>query len=101
MVERMTSQLRDNMVTQEDLLDTVAARTRENNDLTSHVCELENQIHQEVSAKEYLGLELHKAEGLPCIAVFLLCRDFTSQPPEYNLLFCCGRRCDTISVRWV
>lgn len=64
MIERTTQQLLEAKATQTDLLETLAARSRDNDDLEARLHDLEEQVRQEVSAKEYLGLELHKAEGL-------------------------------------
>ncbi|XP_070212349.1 A-kinase anchor protein 9-like isoform X3 [Littorina saxatilis] len=64
MIERTTQQLMEAKATQSDLLENMAARSRENDDLAARLRDLEEQVRQEVAAKEYLGLELHKAEGL-------------------------------------
>ncbi|XP_076469593.1 LOW QUALITY PROTEIN: uncharacterized protein LOC143299932 [Babylonia areolata] len=64
MIERTTQQLMEAKATQSQLLDTMAARTRDNDQLAARLKDLEDQVRQEVAAKEYLGLELHKAEGL-------------------------------------
>lgn len=63
MIERTTQQLLEAKATQSDLLETMATRTRDNDELTARLRDLEEQVRQEVAAKEYLGLELHKAEG--------------------------------------
>ena len=63
MIERTTQQLLEAKGTQSDLLETMATRTRDNDELTARLRDLEEQVRQEVAAKEYLGLELHKAEG--------------------------------------
>ena len=63
MIERTTQQLLEAKATQSDLLETMATRTRDNDELTARLHDLEEQVRQEVAAKEYLGLELHKAEG--------------------------------------
>ncbi|KAL8567867.1 hypothetical protein ACOMHN_058989 [Nucella lapillus] len=64
MIERTMQQLVEARNTQTDLLDTMATRARDSDDLAARLKDLEEQVRQEVAAKEYLGLELHKAEGL-------------------------------------
>lgn len=63
MIERTTQQLLEAKATQTDLLETMATRTQDNDELAARLHDLEEQVRQEVAAKEYLGLELHKAEG--------------------------------------
>lgn len=49
--------------TQADLLESLAARSNDSNIMAARIQDLEEQFRQEVSAKEYFSLELHKAEG--------------------------------------
>ncbi|CAG5122860.1 unnamed protein product, partial [Candidula unifasciata] len=64
LLERSTVQLKEAKATQQELLDTLASRAQEL-ELTKIRCsELDSQLTAEIEAKEYLVLELHKAEGL-------------------------------------
>ncbi|KAK3788344.1 hypothetical protein RRG08_025072 [Elysia crispata] len=64
LMERSTVQLMEAKATQQELLDTLAARGQELESTTSRNTELDSQLAAEIQAKDYLGLELHKAEGL-------------------------------------
>ncbi|XP_055874184.1 A-kinase anchor protein 9-like isoform X4 [Biomphalaria glabrata] len=64
LMERSCLQLQEAKSTQQDLLEALAARSREVDSLNNKCLELNSQISAEIEAKEYLGLELHKAEGL-------------------------------------
>ncbi|KAH9499237.1 hypothetical protein Btru_004500 [Bulinus truncatus] len=64
LMERSCLQLQEAKSTQNDLLEALSARAREMESLNNKCQELNSQISSEIEAKEYLGLELHKAEGL-------------------------------------
>ncbi|GFS21832.1 A-kinase anchor protein 9 [Elysia marginata] len=64
LMERSTVQLMEAKATQQELLDTLAARGQELESTSSRTAELDSQLAAEIQAKDYLGLELHKAEGL-------------------------------------
>ncbi|RUS69008.1 hypothetical protein EGW08_023231 [Elysia chlorotica] len=64
LMERSTVQLMEAKATQQELLDTLAARGQELESTASRNTELDSQLAAEIQAKDYLGLELHKAEGL-------------------------------------
>lgn len=69
LMERSTCQLMDAKSTQQELLDTLASRAREVDSASTKCTELDAQLAAEIEAKEYLGLELHKAEGLHLIEI--------------------------------
>ena len=58
-----TRQLTDVQRSQRDLVAAVEHNTAENEELRQRVEELEAQLAQETEAKEYLAVELNKAEG--------------------------------------
>ena len=62
-MEKSTGQLMEAKATQATLLDTLGARARELDSAATRAEELDTQLQQEIQAKEFLGLELHKAEG--------------------------------------
>ncbi|XP_005093244.2 A-kinase anchor protein 9 [Aplysia californica] len=62
LMERSTCQLIEAKSTQQELLDTLASRAREVETSSTRCTELDAQLAAEIEAKEYLGLELHKAE---------------------------------------
>ena len=99
MLERTTQQLLEAKATRTDLLESIATLTRESENAAARVREVEEQIRQEVAAKEYLGLELHKAEGQLCPMwnMSSMCHvhanHFTSTQSGVGLFFvagCCG-----------
>ncbi|XP_025095039.1 A-kinase anchor protein 9-like isoform X3 [Pomacea canaliculata] len=64
LIGQTTQQLMEAKKTQADLLESLAARSNDSNIMAARIQDLEEQFRQEVSAKEYFSLELHKAEGL-------------------------------------
>ncbi|CAL1542040.1 unnamed protein product [Lymnaea stagnalis] len=64
LMERSTSQLIEAKKTQQELLDALAERAYEMDAMSSKCSDLQTQLAAETEAKDYLGLELHKAEGL-------------------------------------
>nr|XP_022305127.1 A-kinase anchor protein 9-like isoform X11 [Crassostrea virginica] len=64
MIEDTTQQLYDTKRTQHDLVTTVSSEQQGSISMTTRCEELEERLREEVEAKEYLAMELHKAEGL-------------------------------------
>ncbi|KAL5007012.1 hypothetical protein ScPMuIL_015818 [Solemya velum] len=64
MIDDTTTQLVEAKSVHQELLDSLATRTQESEQLTSRCQDLEERLKEAVDAKEYLALELHKAEGL-------------------------------------
>ena len=63
MMAASTAQLRDVQTNQNELVDTLSGRTQEAETLTNRCDDLERRLKQEQEAREYLALELNKAEG--------------------------------------
>ena len=63
MLEETTSQLVDVRTTQAALADTVEGRGADMDALVARCADLEERLREEVERKDYLALELHKAEG--------------------------------------
>ena len=63
MIEDTTQQLYDTKRTQHDLVTTVSSEQQGSISMTTRCEELEERLREEVEAKEYLAMELHKAEG--------------------------------------
>lgn len=74
MIEETTNQLLEARNTQHQLVDHVTIREQDSNQMTSQVQELQDQLREEIQAKEYLAVELHKAEGLLLLFAFFLGR---------------------------
>ncbi|KAK3109089.1 hypothetical protein FSP39_022737 [Pinctada imbricata] len=64
MIEDTTSQLHDTKRTQRELVTSVSSGHQESVHMTTKIQDLEERLQEEVEAKEYLAMELHKAEGL-------------------------------------
>ncbi|XP_065929018.1 A-kinase anchor protein 9 isoform X18 [Magallana gigas] len=64
MIEDTTHQLYDSKRTQHDLVTSVSSGQQESLSVSTRCEELEERLREEVEAKEYLAMELHKAEGL-------------------------------------
>ncbi|XP_061193837.1 golgin subfamily B member 1-like [Saccostrea echinata] len=64
MIEDTTHQLYDTKRTQHELVTTVSSEQQESLSISTRCEELEERLREEVEAKEYLAMELHKAEGL-------------------------------------
>ncbi|XP_062618609.1 A-kinase anchor protein 9-like isoform X2 [Saccostrea cucullata] len=64
MIEDTTHQLYDTKRTQHELVTTVSSGQQESLSISTRCDELEERLREEVEAKEYLAMELHKAEGL-------------------------------------
>ncbi|XP_033761449.1 nucleoprotein TPR-like isoform X2 [Pecten maximus] len=64
MIEDTTHQLTDARQTQHDLVSTLSSGQQESQTLESRCQEMEDRLREQVEAKEFLALELHKAEGL-------------------------------------
>ncbi|XP_041366390.1 A-kinase anchor protein 9-like isoform X3 [Gigantopelta aegis] len=64
MIEQSTQQLHETKRTQQELVEALAARSDELEAQQQRNEELEDRLGSEVNAKEYLALELSKAEGL-------------------------------------
>ncbi|XP_046573567.1 A-kinase anchor protein 9-like isoform X2 [Haliotis rubra] len=64
MIEKTTQQLMEAKHTQQELVDTLATRSTEAEVLQARCTDIDDRLREEVAAKEYLSLELHKAEGL-------------------------------------
>lgn len=63
MIEDTTHQLYDSKRTQHDLVTSVSSGQQESLSVSTRCEELEERLREEVEAKEYLAMELHKAEG--------------------------------------
>ncbi|XP_063421715.1 A-kinase anchor protein 9-like isoform X4 [Mytilus trossulus] len=64
MIEETTNQLLEARNTQHQLVDHVNIKEEDSNQMNNQVQDLQEQLRQEIKAKEYLAVELHKAEGL-------------------------------------
>lgn len=64
MIEETTNQLLEARNTQHELVDHVNIKEEDSNQMNNQVQDLQEQLRQEIKAKEYLAVELHKAEGL-------------------------------------
>ncbi|XP_071108660.1 extracellular matrix-binding protein ebh-like isoform X2 [Haliotis cracherodii] len=64
MIEKTTQQLMEAKHTQQELVETLASRSTEAEVLQARCTDIDDRLREEVAAKEYLSLELHKAEGL-------------------------------------
>ncbi|XP_052799079.1 A-kinase anchor protein 9-like isoform X12 [Mya arenaria] len=63
-LEETTSQLLDTRSTQAQLADTVEGTGHDLSSLMARCADLEDRLREEVERKDFLALELHKAEGL-------------------------------------
>ena len=63
MIEESTKQLLDSKQTQAELMETLDNRGNEVEQLTSRSTDLDERLREEVERKDFLALELHKAEG--------------------------------------
>lgn len=63
MIDDTTNQLVEAKSIHQELLDSLSTRTQESEQLTAQCQDLEEKLKDAVDAKEYLALELHKAEG--------------------------------------
>ena len=63
MIDETTSQLLDTKQTQAELMETLDSRGQDLDRLTSRCNDLEERLREEVERKDFLALELHKAEG--------------------------------------
>lgn len=63
LMEQSNAQLLEAKATQQQLLESLAARANEYENINAKCTELRQQLLSEIEAKEFLGLELHKAEG--------------------------------------
>ena len=63
MIEETTNQLLEARTAQHELVDHVNFREQDSNQMSNQVQELQDQLREEIQAKEYLAVELHKAEG--------------------------------------
>ena len=63
MIEDTTKQLVDSKRIQTDLVTSVSSGQQESQTLGTRCQDMEDRLREEVEAKEYLALELHKAEG--------------------------------------
>ena len=63
MMATSTTQLCDAQASQNELVDTLSTRTGELEALSNRCEDLERRLKQEQEAREYLALELNKAEG--------------------------------------
>lgn len=70
MIEETTNQLLEARNTQHQLVDHVNIKEEDSNQMNNQVQDLQEQLRQEIKAKEYLAVELHKAEGLGFIILF-------------------------------
>jgi hypothetical protein len=62
-MEETTNQLLETRQSQSDAMDTLEGRGHDLDQLTSRCNDLEERLKEEVERKDFLALELHKAEG--------------------------------------
>ena len=62
-MEETTSQLLETRQSQSDAMDTLEGKGQDVEQLTSRCNDLEERLKEEVERKDFLALELHKAEG--------------------------------------
>ena len=74
MMATSTTQLRNVQANQNELVDTLSGRTQEVESLTSRFEDQERRLKQEQEAREYLALELNKAEGNEINSFILQCK---------------------------
>ena len=79
MIEESTNQLLDSKQTQAELMETLDNRGNELEQLTSRSTDLDERLREEVERKDFLALELHKAEGKIMINSFFASGDFCKQ----------------------
>ena len=63
MIEETTNQLLDTKQTQAEMMVTLDSRGHDLDQLTSRCTDLEERLREAVEQKDFLALELHKAEG--------------------------------------
>ena len=63
MIEETTNQLLDTRQTQAEMMVTLDSRGHDLDQLTSRCTDLEQRLREAVEQKDFLALELHKAEG--------------------------------------
>lgn len=63
MIEETTNQLLDGRTAQADMVDTIQVKGHDLEAVKAHCSDLEERLKEEVSRKDFLALELHKAEG--------------------------------------
>lgn len=63
MIEETTNQLLDTRQSQAELMETLEGKGHDLDQMTSRCNDLEERLKEEVERKDYLALELHKAEG--------------------------------------
>ena len=63
MIEESTNQLLDTKQTQAELMVTLDSRGHDLDQHTSRLSDLEERLREAVEQKDFLALELHKAEG--------------------------------------
>lgn len=63
MIEETTSQLLEGRNAQASMVDTIQGKGHDLEQLTSRCSDLEERLKEEVERKDFLALELHKAEG--------------------------------------
>lgn len=68
MIEESTNQLIETRQTHSEMLDAIEGKGHDFEHLTSRCSDLEERLREEVERKDFLALELHKAEGK-----FMLC----------------------------
>lgn len=66
MISDTSQQLQEAQRTQRELVQALTQRGEEKEVLESRCEDLESRLKAEIEAKEYLGMELNKAEGLYC-----------------------------------
>ena len=54
----------DGRTAQTDMVDTLQVKGNELDSLKAHCIDLEERLKEEVERKDFLALELHKAEGM-------------------------------------
>lgn len=63
MIEETTSQLLEGRTAQADMVDTIQVKGHDLETLKALCADLEERLKEEVERKDFMALELHKAEG--------------------------------------
>lgn len=63
MIEETTNQLLDTRHTHAEMMETLEGKGHDLEQLSSRCSDLEERLKEEVERKDFLALELHKAEG--------------------------------------
>ena len=98
MVEETTNQLLDTKQTQGDVVATLEGRGHDLEQITSRCSDLEERLREEVERKDFLALELHKAEGeihnfilVNCSCIFSCSGQMPDQLMRWPVIRFCGQ----------